>query len=215
MRAAADAVATAGPCPSHRVAHRNIHCVRVERKSPARPDRQDIVAFVTDAFGNAISGVTVTFTVQPSAGGAGGSFSGNQTTVMVETSTKGNAIAPTLKDQASNVSAASGSAKLRGALVASQVALSLVLLVGAGLFAKSLYNLQAVDPGFRTSNLISFSIDPALNRDSARKLLSLRPSVACFGHGPPLRDLDQLERFVGRLRGAGSPVVGSAAIMQA
>ncbi len=73
------------------------------------------------------------------------------------------AIAPTLKDQASNVSAASGSAKLRMALVASQVALSLVLLVGAGLFAKSLYNLQGVDPGFRASNLISFSVDPSLN----------------------------------------------------
>jgi len=71
------------------------------------------------------------------------------------------AIAPTLKDQQSNVSA--GAKRLRGALVAAQVALSLVLLVGAGLFAKSLYHLQAVDPGFRTSNLISFSIDPSLN----------------------------------------------------
>ena len=71
------------------------------------------------------------------------------------------AIAPTLKDQQSNVSA--GAKRLRGALVAAQVALSLVLLVGAGLFAKSLYHLQSVYPGFRTSNLISFSIDPSLN----------------------------------------------------
>ena len=73
------------------------------------------------------------------------------------------AVASTLKDQASNVSAATGSARLRGALVASQVALSLVLLVGAGLFARSLFNLQSVDPGFRTSNLASFSIDASLN----------------------------------------------------
>jgi glyoxylase-like metal-dependent hydrolase (beta-lactamase superfamily II) len=41
-----------------------------------------------------------------------------------------------------------------------------------------------------------FSIDPALNRDSARNLLALRPSVVCFGHGPPLRDREALERFV-------------------
>jgi predicted permease len=73
------------------------------------------------------------------------------------------AIAPTLKDQAGNVAAASGSAKLRMALVAAQVALSLVLLVGAGLFVKSLRNLNNVDPGFRTTNLISFSVDPSLN----------------------------------------------------
>ncbi|MBZ5606330.1 MAG: ABC transporter permease, partial [Acidobacteriia bacterium] len=71
------------------------------------------------------------------------------------------AIAPTLKEQTANVAA--GSAKLRMTLVASQVALSLVLLVGAGLFAKSLYKLQEVDPGFRTSNLIEFSVAPSLN----------------------------------------------------
>src|SRR5262249_2177919 len=73
------------------------------------------------------------------------------------------AIAPTLKDQASNVSASSGSARLRMALVASQVALSLVLLVGAGLFARSLYNLREVNPGFRANNLMTFSVDPSLN----------------------------------------------------
>ena len=45
-----------------------------------------------------------------------------------------------------------------------------------------------------------FSIDPALNRDSARRLVELRPSVVCFGHGPPLRDMAGLERFVAGLR---------------
>jgi glyoxylase-like metal-dependent hydrolase (beta-lactamase superfamily II) len=62
-----------------------------------------------------------------------------------------------------------------------------------------------------------FSIDPALNRDSARKLLALRPSVVCFGHGPPLRDLGRLEWFVSRLRRTvpPAPCPGSAAIMQA
>jgi len=73
------------------------------------------------------------------------------------------AISPALKDQASNVSASSGQARLRMTLVAGQVALSLVLLVGAGLFARSLYKLKDVDPGFRAGNLVIFSVDPSLN----------------------------------------------------
>lgn len=42
----------------------------------------------------------------------------------------------------------------------------------------------------------AFSVDRLQNRQSMRKLLELRPSVACFAHGPPLRELGQLERFV-------------------
>jgi glyoxylase-like metal-dependent hydrolase (beta-lactamase superfamily II) len=41
--------------------------------------------------------------------------------------------------------------------------------------------------------------DPARNRASARRLAELKPSLACFGHGPPLRDPDKLEKFVGGL----------------
>jgi glyoxylase-like metal-dependent hydrolase (beta-lactamase superfamily II) len=59
-------------------------------------------------------------------------------------------------------------------------------------------NVLTGRPGLREPPRI-FSIDPALNRDSARLLLSLRPSLVCFGHGPPLRQLDVLERFVARL----------------
>jgi predicted permease len=73
------------------------------------------------------------------------------------------AISPALKDQASNVSASAGQARLRMTLVAGQIALSLVLLVGAGLFARSLYKLKDVDPGFRTDHLLSFTIDASLN----------------------------------------------------
>ncbi len=36
------------------------------------------------------------------------------------------------------------------------------------------------------------SAEPALNRRSARRLAELRPALACFGHGPPLRDPDRL-----------------------
>jgi hydroxyacylglutathione hydrolase len=43
-----------------------------------------------------------------------------------------------------------------------------------------------------------FSVDPAENRRSIRKLVQLAPSLVCFGHGPPLRDWRILERFVAR-----------------
>jgi hydroxyacylglutathione hydrolase len=47
-------------------------------------------------------------------------------------------------------------------------------------------------PGF-------FNTDSAQNRASARRLAALRPSLACFGHGPPLRDPDRLAAFVAAL----------------
>ena len=48
-------------------------------------------------------------------------------------------------------------------LVVAQVALSLLLLIGSGLFMRSLANLTTLDPGFRTENLISFSVDAPLS----------------------------------------------------
>jgi len=71
-------------------------------------------------------------------------------------------LAPTLKDQAGAV-IGSGSVTLRKALVIAQVTLSLLLLIGAGLFIRSLHNLKDLDPGFRTANLLTFSVDPPLN----------------------------------------------------
>lgn len=44
-----------------------------------------------------------------------------------------------------------------------------------------------------------FSVDWRLNRRSIRILWDLRPSVICFGHGPPLTDMSQLEHLVSRL----------------
>lgn len=44
-----------------------------------------------------------------------------------------------------------------------------------------------------------FTLDPGKNRRSIRKLLDLRPSLVCVGHGPPLRELEKLERLVERL----------------
>ncbi|HEY7180235.1 MAG TPA: ABC transporter permease, partial [Blastocatellia bacterium] len=71
-------------------------------------------------------------------------------------------LTPTLKDSGRSSSAASRSLFGRG-LVVMQVALSLLLLIGAGLFVRTLVNLQRADPGFNTKNLLLFDVSPLLN----------------------------------------------------
>jgi predicted permease len=71
-------------------------------------------------------------------------------------------LAGTLKDQAGSVTS-TGAIRFRKALVIGQVTVSLLLLIGAGLFIRSLQKLRSLDPGFRTSKLLSFSVNPALN----------------------------------------------------
>ena len=55
-------------------------------------------------------------------------------------------------------------------LVISQVALSLLLLIGAGLFVRSFQNLRTVDTGFERENLVQFNIDPGGRLDLPRRL---------------------------------------------
>ena len=66
-----------------------------------------------------------------------------------------------LKDRSSAVSA--GSISLRRMMVGVQVALSLLLLFGAGLFVRTLRNLESLGPGFPTDHLLTFRVDPSLN----------------------------------------------------
>jgi predicted permease len=81
-------------------------------------------------------------------------------------------LTPALKDSARSSSSASRSLLSRG-LVVLQVALSLLLLVGAGLFLRTLLNLQRVEPGFNTGNLLLFGIQPGLIGYKDEKLLQL------------------------------------------
>ncbi|MFL6301029.1 MAG: ABC transporter permease [Terriglobales bacterium] len=53
----------------------------------------------------------------------------------------------------------SGASRTRAALVVVEVALSLMLLVGAGLMVRTLWNLQHLDPGFDTQNTLSMHLE--------------------------------------------------------
>jgi len=71
-------------------------------------------------------------------------------------------LAPTLKDQIGTVVGGSG-VRLRKGLVVAQVMLSVLLLVGAGLFIRSLRNLRSLDLGLNIDNLVAFNVSPTLS----------------------------------------------------
>ncbi len=77
-------------------------------------------------------------------------------------------LTPSLKDGGRG----SRSSLSRG-LVVTQVALSLSLLVGAGLFVQTLLNLQRVDVGFNTQNLLLFSVTPGAGGYKDERLVQL------------------------------------------
>jgi len=86
-------------------------------------------------------------------------------------------VAPALKDGAGNLSG-TGYAETRrfglgSSLVVLQVGLSVVVLIAAGLLARTLANLKSIDPGFDTQNILHFGIDPTLAGYENEKIQSL------------------------------------------
>ena len=67
-----------------------------------------------------------------------------------------------LKDNARGLAGATRPLITR-VLIVAQVAMSLVLLIGAALFVRTLRNLEAVDAGFNRENLLLFRVDPRLS----------------------------------------------------
>jgi predicted permease len=63
-----------------------------------------------------------------------------------------------LKQGLGHTDADTGTSKTRSALVAVEVALSLVLLIGAGLMLRSLWELQTTDPGFDEHNVLTLAV---------------------------------------------------------
>jgi predicted permease len=66
-----------------------------------------------------------------------------------------------LKQGSRTAAAGSGSRRLRGVLIGSEVALAFMLLIGAGLLIKTLARLRGVDLGCRTENVLTLSIPPS------------------------------------------------------
>ena len=79
------------------------------------------------------------------------------------------------------------------ALVVAQVALSVVVLVGAGLLVRTLHKLQTLDPGFDTQNVLLFGINPAWPDTRTTKRRAL-PAVAGAVRSAARRGVCQLFR---------------------
>ena len=72
------------------------------------------------------------------------------------TATRG--LTASLKEGGRGAVTARGGARLRGALVVAELALAVMLLAGAGLLMRSFIKLQAVDPGFRPEQALTFEL---------------------------------------------------------
>jgi putative ABC transport system permease protein len=102
-------------------------------------------------------------------------------------------VSDVIKDQGSTSSASASHVGFRKVLVAGQVAFTVLLLAGAGLFMRSLWNLRNQDLGLKTDNVITFSIEPSLNGydtprsialfDQLRARLAALPGVRSVGAG--------------------------------
>lgn len=105
-----------------------------------------------------------------------------------------------LGESGRGVSAGPTGARVRGALVASQLAISFVLLIGCGLLLRSFVRLKHVDPGFRSDHVLTFLLEVPSHRhpgaqrpvfvrellQSARALPGVKSASAIFGL--PLND---------------------------
>ncbi len=102
--------------------------------------------------------------------------------------------ATALKDGGSQQHGRGARAGFRKALVVAQVALSVVLVVAAGLFAHSLAGLRAIYPGFGAQNVITFSLDypqawkgadKQKHRERLLARLAATPGIASISYGVP------------------------------
>ena len=82
-------------------------------------------------------------------------------------------LGPSLKTSAPT----GGITRATKALLTAQVAISVVLLIGAGLLVRTLYKLSKVDVGFNADNVLVFRIDPALQSDSSSRIFAVYDQV--------------------------------------
>ena len=79
-------------------------------------------------------------------------------------------LTPALKDGAAAINARQGHFRLGNILVVTQVMLTVIVLVGAGLVVHTLQNLRHLDPGFTTDNLLTFNVDATLKHYNGERL---------------------------------------------
>jgi predicted permease len=120
-------------------------------------------------------------------------------------------VTQTLKDQGSTGSAAMSHVRFRKFLVAGQVAFTLLLLAGACLFTKTLWNLRTQSLGLDTTNVITFSISPALNGyDTSRSIALIDQMRERFAALPGVKAVgsSELSTLTGSDMGANITVEG-------
>jgi putative ABC transport system permease protein len=83
------------------------------------------------------------------------------------------AVSLTLKEQGSTSSVGLSHVRFRKFLVAGQVAFTLILLAGACLFTRTLWNLRAQELGVRTENVLTFTVAPQLSGYDAQHSIAL------------------------------------------
>jgi len=79
-------------------------------------------------------------------------------------------LTPMLKDGAAATNARQGHFRLGNILVVTQVMLTVIVLVGAGLVVHTLQNLRHLDPGFDSRNLLTFNVDATLKHYKGERL---------------------------------------------
>jgi predicted permease len=87
-------------------------------------------------------------------------------------------LTPALKESSLDQNRRRFGLPLGKALVVLQVGLSLLLLVGAGLFLRTLRNLERVNYGFDPQNLLLFKLDPTLNGYKGERVASLYEQIS-------------------------------------
>lgn len=109
-----------------------------------------------------------------------------------------------------------GNLRFRRISVALQIGLSLVLLIGAGLFVQTLRNLRNVNVGFEREHLLSFGVDPELAgyktqeiHDRILKVLSALPGVrsAAGNSDPELIGIESMTKVTIPGSTAGEPII--------
>jgi predicted permease len=88
-----------------------------------------------------------------------------------------------------------GGLRLRKIIVTAQIALTLILVIGAALFVRTLTALMAKGPGFATSSLVSFGVDPLRNGYSRQEASQLMRRLDEAVRHSPITQASAIARF--------------------